>query len=309
MPTRVYRIAPDTLEATVVIEEMERPNGLAFSPDYSLLYCNGLRASHEPGFPHHIKVYDGRRIGEPRERAGVLRSRQSRHTGRASVWTPTVTSGRARAGPAAKKTACTSSPRTARGSGVIHLPEGVFQPLLRRRQTKPSVHDWRTIALRAVRRGPGRALCVIPASGLRGLIRHGNALPGPDALSGTGPWPGFASASSPNRHRFHSAGPVATLIRSPPRHRRSPAPVPSSFGSRPTPGTALHPRCRAVARCSFRHWRFEVGGEIRFVGPERELTLGQHPSLAPGRSRWIPSGPNSRASPRVSPVIPALAAT
>ena len=58
LPTRVYRIAPDTLEATVVIEEMERPNGLAFSPDYSLLYVTDSGASHEPGFPHHIKVYD-----------------------------------------------------------------------------------------------------------------------------------------------------------------------------------------------------------------------------------------------------------
>ena len=58
LPTRVYRIDPETLEATVVIEEMEKPNGLAFSPDYSVLYVVDTGASHKPGYPRHIKAYD-----------------------------------------------------------------------------------------------------------------------------------------------------------------------------------------------------------------------------------------------------------
>ena len=58
LPTRVYRIDPETLEATVIIEEMEKPNGLAFSPDYSVLYVVDTGASHKPGFPRHIKAYD-----------------------------------------------------------------------------------------------------------------------------------------------------------------------------------------------------------------------------------------------------------
>ena len=57
LPTRVYRIDPETLEATVIIEEMEKPNGLAFSPDYSVLYVVDTGASHKPGFPRHIKAY------------------------------------------------------------------------------------------------------------------------------------------------------------------------------------------------------------------------------------------------------------
>lgn len=58
LPTRVYRIDPETLAATVVIEEMEKPNGLAFSPDYSVLYVVDTGASHTPGYPRHIKAYD-----------------------------------------------------------------------------------------------------------------------------------------------------------------------------------------------------------------------------------------------------------
>ena len=69
LPTRVYRIDPETLAATVVIEEMEKPNGLAFSPDYAVLYVVDTGASHAPGFPRHIKAYDvvdGKRVDNGR---------------------------------------------------------------------------------------------------------------------------------------------------------------------------------------------------------------------------------------------------
>ena len=38
LPRNVYRLDPDADGATVVIGDMNRPNGLCFSPDESLLY-------------------------------------------------------------------------------------------------------------------------------------------------------------------------------------------------------------------------------------------------------------------------------
>lgn len=53
LPTRVYRLEPQTGEATVVVEALERPNGLCFSPDETRLYV-----SDTSGSPGHIMVYD-----------------------------------------------------------------------------------------------------------------------------------------------------------------------------------------------------------------------------------------------------------
>ncbi|MEZ4556369.1 MAG: SMP-30/gluconolactonase/LRE family protein [Caldilineaceae bacterium] len=52
LPTRVYRIDGQTGAATVVIEEMDRPNGLCFSPDESILYVA------DSGAPKHILAFD-----------------------------------------------------------------------------------------------------------------------------------------------------------------------------------------------------------------------------------------------------------
>jgi len=58
LPTRVYRLNPETGEATVATEELEKPNGLCFSPDYTKLYLVDTGASHKPDHPRHIRVYD-----------------------------------------------------------------------------------------------------------------------------------------------------------------------------------------------------------------------------------------------------------
>ena len=58
LDTCVYRIDPDTGSATMVCSELEKPNGLGFSPDYNLLYIADTGASHKPGHPHQICVYD-----------------------------------------------------------------------------------------------------------------------------------------------------------------------------------------------------------------------------------------------------------
>jgi gluconolactonase len=62
--SNVYRIEPVTREVTAVITDMVRPNGLAFSPDESLLYVADTGVSHKPGHPRQIVTYavppDGR---------------------------------------------------------------------------------------------------------------------------------------------------------------------------------------------------------------------------------------------------------
>lgn len=69
LPTRVYRIDPHSGQASVMDESIEKPNGLAFSPDFSLLYVADTGASHKRGHPRQIHVFDvidGCRLGAPR---------------------------------------------------------------------------------------------------------------------------------------------------------------------------------------------------------------------------------------------------
>ena len=58
LPTRTYRLDPQTGVASVVEESLEKPNGLAFSPDYSRLYIADTGASHKAGHPRQIHVFD-----------------------------------------------------------------------------------------------------------------------------------------------------------------------------------------------------------------------------------------------------------
>jgi gluconolactonase len=58
LPTNVYRLEPKTGEATVVAGDMEKPNGICFSPDEKRLYIVDTGSSHHPGYPHHVRVYD-----------------------------------------------------------------------------------------------------------------------------------------------------------------------------------------------------------------------------------------------------------
>ena len=52
LPTSVYRLNPDTGEAVSVTDEIERPNGICFSPDYTKLYVA------DTGSPKNIIVHD-----------------------------------------------------------------------------------------------------------------------------------------------------------------------------------------------------------------------------------------------------------
>lgn len=58
LPTNVYRLDPNTGQATVVVDDFIRPNGLCFSPDESKLYITDTGASHGIGGPAHIRVFD-----------------------------------------------------------------------------------------------------------------------------------------------------------------------------------------------------------------------------------------------------------
>jgi gluconolactonase len=59
----VYRFDPAIAQLTVVASDFDKPNGLAFSPDESVLYVGDSGANHEPGSfdprrPHHIRAFD-----------------------------------------------------------------------------------------------------------------------------------------------------------------------------------------------------------------------------------------------------------
>ena len=54
----VYCFDPSTGEINPVVIDMIRPNGLAFSPDESLLYVSDTAAFNIPNAPHHIRVYE-----------------------------------------------------------------------------------------------------------------------------------------------------------------------------------------------------------------------------------------------------------
>jgi len=53
----VYRFDPASGTVAAVITDMLRPNGLAFSPDESLLYVADTGETHRPGHPRAIRAY------------------------------------------------------------------------------------------------------------------------------------------------------------------------------------------------------------------------------------------------------------
>jgi len=59
----VYRFDATTNQTSVVADSFNKPNGLAFSPDESILYINDSAAIQGPGtyfvsLPHHIRAFD-----------------------------------------------------------------------------------------------------------------------------------------------------------------------------------------------------------------------------------------------------------
>lgn len=56
--SHVYRVDPDTGTVSQMTADMEKPNGLAFSPDERLLYVADTGASHRPDGPRHIRKFN-----------------------------------------------------------------------------------------------------------------------------------------------------------------------------------------------------------------------------------------------------------
>jgi len=57
----VFRVDPKSGEIAVVADDFVKPNGLAFSPDETILYIADSAVSHDPQGPHHIRAFD---VGE-----------------------------------------------------------------------------------------------------------------------------------------------------------------------------------------------------------------------------------------------------
>ncbi|MDE2385950.1 MAG: SMP-30/gluconolactonase/LRE family protein [Alphaproteobacteria bacterium] len=53
----VYRVDGNSGEITIVANDFEKPNGLAFSPDESLLYIADTGVSHKENGPRHIRRF------------------------------------------------------------------------------------------------------------------------------------------------------------------------------------------------------------------------------------------------------------
>jgi gluconolactonase len=68
----VYRVDPATNEITRVIDDMVRPNGLAFSPDEKLLYVADTGATHVENGPRHIRKYKVAKDGKTVKSGGEL---------------------------------------------------------------------------------------------------------------------------------------------------------------------------------------------------------------------------------------------
>ncbi len=68
--SNVYRIAPATGDVSRVVTDLAKPNGLAFSPDESLLYVADTGQTHDPDCAPVIRAYpvqpDGASVGKGR---------------------------------------------------------------------------------------------------------------------------------------------------------------------------------------------------------------------------------------------------
>ena len=58
LPANVYRLDPKTGEATIIATDMDKPNGLCFSPDEKKLYIVDTGVPKHPTDPHPIRIYD-----------------------------------------------------------------------------------------------------------------------------------------------------------------------------------------------------------------------------------------------------------
>ena len=58
LPANVYRLDPNTRELTVVVSDMDKPNGICFSPDEKMLYIVDTGEPKHSGDPRPIRIYN-----------------------------------------------------------------------------------------------------------------------------------------------------------------------------------------------------------------------------------------------------------
>lgn len=71
LPCQVYRIDPDG-SMGVIASDFEKPNGLAFSPDESILYVADTGVTHLAGGPKHISALELSRDGKSLQASTVF---------------------------------------------------------------------------------------------------------------------------------------------------------------------------------------------------------------------------------------------
>jgi len=66
---RVFRVDGETLEITMVNEDFDKPNGITFSPDESILYVGDTGRTHGEFRPHNLMAFDvtGDKLSNPRQ--------------------------------------------------------------------------------------------------------------------------------------------------------------------------------------------------------------------------------------------------
>lgn len=82
----VYRIDPKAGKIDKLTDEMFKPNGLCFSPDYKRVYIAETGASHYEDAPRNIMVYDiadGPKLGKGREFVSMKMTNRDMHIDRA----------------------------------------------------------------------------------------------------------------------------------------------------------------------------------------------------------------------------------
>jgi len=95
----VYRIDPKSGEVERVIDDMVRPNGLAFSPDEKLLYVADTGATHQENGPLHIRRFTVAQNGKSLKGGAIFAESSAglfdgfRVDCKGRVWTSTATEG------------------------------------------------------------------------------------------------------------------------------------------------------------------------------------------------------------------------
>ena len=100
----VYRVDPKTGEVARVIDDMVRPNGLAFSPDEKLLYVADTGATHEDNGPRRIRRFA---LSQDGEASRATESSPNRPQGCSTAFAST---GKGACGRARQKASTVSSP-------------------------------------------------------------------------------------------------------------------------------------------------------------------------------------------------------